>query len=47
VADNFQTENNNIKPLMKYKGVTQKVLLLLESILHMLNNFNMLASHGT
>jgi hypothetical protein len=33
VAYNFQTGNNNIKLLTEYESVTQKVLLLLESIL--------------
>jgi hypothetical protein len=33
VAYNFQTGNNKIKLLTEYESVTQKVLILLESIL--------------
>jgi hypothetical protein len=33
VAYNFQTGNNQIKLLTEYESVTQKVLLLIESIL--------------
>jgi hypothetical protein len=34
VAYNFQIKNNKIKLLMKYESVTQKGLVLTESILH-------------
>jgi hypothetical protein len=33
VAYNFQAESNKIKLLMEYESATQKVLLLIESIL--------------
>jgi hypothetical protein len=41
VAYNIETESNKIKLLAESVTVTQKVLLLLETISIMLNNFNM------
>jgi hypothetical protein len=33
VAGNLQTENNKIKLLTEYESITQKVILLIESVL--------------
>jgi hypothetical protein len=33
VASNFQTGNNNVNLFAEYESVTQKVILLIESVL--------------
>jgi hypothetical protein len=47
VAYIFQTGKSKIKLLKEYENVTQKVLLLIEPALQMLNNFIMRVFPGT